>query len=151
MECSWKVGLRGLTAVAVLLIGGTAVARAQFAGPAMSVASASAGAPAGAMHLDYQDVKIMTGDVISIMTYGAPELSSNGATSTGAGGSPSGGALPGMKVGTRGEIVLPTWAPSRSPVSPRRKLRSISQRCLRMADFSSTRRLRCSWWSLPRA
>ena len=76
MECSWKVGLRGLTAIAVLLIGGTAVARAQFAGPAMSVASASAGAPAGAMHLDYQDVKIMTGDVISIMTYGAPELSS---------------------------------------------------------------------------
>jgi len=56
MECSWKVGLRGLTAVAVLLIGGTAVARAQFAGPAMSAASASAGAPAAAMHLDYRDV-----------------------------------------------------------------------------------------------
>lgn len=107
MECSWKVGLRGLTAVAVLLIGGAAVARAQFAGPAMSAASTSAGAPAGAMHLDYQDVKIMPGDVISIMTYGAPELSSNGATSTGAGGSSGGGALPGMKVGTRGEIVLP--------------------------------------------
>lgn len=107
MECSWKVGLRGLTAIAVLLTGGSAVARAQFAGPAMSAASTNAGAPAGAMHLDYQDVKIMPGDVISIQTYGAPELSTSGATSTGASGSPSGGSLPGMKVGTRGEIVLP--------------------------------------------
>ena len=57
--------------ITALLISGSA-ARAQFAGPAISAASTSAGVPVSAMHLEYQDVKIMPGDVVSIETYGAP-------------------------------------------------------------------------------
>ena len=107
MEISWKSGTSAVAAVAFLLISAAPRAQAQFAGPAMSAASTSAGAPVSAMHLEYQDVKIMPGDVISILTYGAPELSTTGSTSTGASGAPSGGSVPGMKVGARGEIVLP--------------------------------------------
>ena len=107
MESSWKPGISVVHAVALLLIAAAPVARAQFAGPAMSAASTTAGAPVSAMHLEYQDVKIMPGDVISILTYGAPELSTTGNTSTGALGTPTGGSVPGMKVGSRGEIVLP--------------------------------------------
>lgn len=106
MESSWKPGISALNAAALLLISAAPVARAQFAGPAMSAASTTAGAPASAMHLEYQDVKIMPGDVISILTYGAQELSTTGSTSTGAVGTPS-SPVPGMKVGSTGEIVLP--------------------------------------------
>jgi polysaccharide export outer membrane protein len=106
MKTPWKLRISFVNAVALLLISSFPVARAQFAGPAMSATSTTGGAPVSAMHLEYQDVKIMPGDVISILTYGAPELSTTANTSTGALGS-STTPVPGMKVGSKGEMVLP--------------------------------------------
>ena len=107
MEFSWKPGAYAVAAVAFLLIWAAPLARAQFAGPAMSAASTSAGAPASAMHLDYHDVQIMPGDIISILTYGAPELSTTTPTTTATPGSTGSSSVPGMKVGAKGDIVLP--------------------------------------------
>jgi polysaccharide biosynthesis/export protein len=85
---------------------GTAVA--QFAGPAVGAPAAGASAPASAFTPQYGDVKIMPGDVISIMTYGAPELTTSAMASV---DSPSstggGGSVGGLKVGAQGEIELP--------------------------------------------
>jgi len=82
-----------------------ASAAGQFAGPAVSSSSANAAAPASALKVQYGDVKIMPGDIISIATYGAPELSTTTSTTI---DSPSGnGSVNGLKVGAEGEIVLP--------------------------------------------
>jgi len=59
------------------------------------------------MHVDYDDVKIVPGDVISISTYGVPELTTTGQTSAGTIFSPTPGSVQGVKVGATGEIVLP--------------------------------------------
>lgn len=79
---------------------------AQFAGPAVSSMSTGPSAPASALTVQMQDVKIMPGDVIAIATYGAPELTTTTSTSL---ESPTGstGGINGIKVGTQGEIVLP--------------------------------------------
>lgn len=97
-----------------LLLFGAAAALAQFAGPALATSSPAAGAPASALTAHYADIKIMPGDVISIETYGAPELSSVASASvetlgTTGGANLGGGSssLGGFKVGALGEIVLP--------------------------------------------
>lgn len=78
----------------------------QFAGPALSTSSSESRAPASALTAHYLDVKIMPGDVITIATYGAPELSTMTTTSIDS-TSGSGGSVNGLKVGSQGEIVLP--------------------------------------------
>lgn len=78
-----------------LIFGGTALL-AQYAGPAVTTQSPHAGASAAAMTATYGEAKITPGDVISIATYGAPELTTIAA-----------GASAGLKVGAQGEIVLP--------------------------------------------
>jgi polysaccharide export outer membrane protein len=90
-------------ACAVLAVGCLSI-QAQFAGPAVAPAS-TAGAPASAMHLDYEDAVILPGDVISITTYGAPELTVTAATSTG--DLTGEGMVSGIKVGGLGEVTLP--------------------------------------------
>jgi len=88
------------------LLVSAASALGQFAGPAVSTSSANAGAPPSALRVQYSDVKIMPGDIVSITTYGAPELSTNTSTSI---DSPTatGGSVTGLKIGAEGEIVLP--------------------------------------------
>ncbi|HEX4311214.1 MAG TPA: polysaccharide biosynthesis/export family protein [Acidobacteriaceae bacterium] len=74
---------------------GVSSAVAQFAGPAVGTPSTQAPGPNAALQAQYVDVKIMPGDVISIATYGAPELTTGS------------GSVGGVKVGAQGEIVLP--------------------------------------------
>ncbi len=82
-------------------------AAAQFAGPAVSPTSTSSTAPASAMKVQMQDVKIVPGDVIAIATYGAPELTTSAATSVDSTTGTGGGSTSGIKVGSQGEIILP--------------------------------------------
>ena len=106
-----KVGLASRVAgmaVCVGLMGVATAAMAQFAGPAVGAPSDN-GTPAlvPALQAQYRDVKIMPGDVISIATYGAPELTTTAMTSVNTPGGSGGGSAVGLKVGAQGEIVLP--------------------------------------------
>lgn len=105
--------MRTAIGFAGLLVFGAAAALAQFAGPALATASPAAGASASALTAHYSDVKIMPGDLISIETYGAPELSSvataptDSLATTGTANLSGGSSMGGFKVGALGEIVLP--------------------------------------------
>jgi polysaccharide export outer membrane protein len=103
----FRVGA-GVAALLVCAGLGTGSARAQFAGPAVSSPTPNAAAPASAFHPLYQTARIKPGDVITIATYGVPELTTTASTSLGgpeAGG--GGGSAAGIKVGAQGEVVLP--------------------------------------------
>jgi polysaccharide export outer membrane protein len=81
---------------------------AQFMGPAVTSPPAGASAPASASNYEYNEIKIAPGDVISIATYGAPELTTTSQTSSGGiaiGAGPA--ALQGVKVDSGGDIALP--------------------------------------------
>jgi len=95
---------------AALLLGAafcSSGALAQFAGPAVGSPSPSVGAPVSALHARYGSVKIMPGDIISIMTYGAPELTTASTTTIDSPGINGASDVNGIKVGAEGEIVLP--------------------------------------------
>jgi polysaccharide export outer membrane protein len=80
---------------------------AQFMGPAVASPPAAASAPDAAANSPYSAIKIVPGDVISIATYGAPELTTTSQASSGGieiGTSPA--ALQGVKVDSS-EIALP--------------------------------------------
>ena len=94
-----------LVAGALGFSGGAALA--QYSGPAVASPARVASAPASAMRAEYQDVKIMPGDVISIATYGAPELTTTSLTSTGTIFGTSSPIVVGLKVGAQGEVLLP--------------------------------------------
>jgi len=105
-----KVGLGGKVAVMAVFLGriGMAVpAIAQFAGPAVGTPSNETTSALAAMRAQYSDVKIMPGDVISIATYGAPELTTSATTSVNNPWGTGAGSVVGLKVGAQGEIVLP--------------------------------------------
>jgi protein involved in polysaccharide export with SLBB domain len=80
---------------------------AQFMGASPASPARAASAPESALQVDYADVKIAPGDVISISTYGVPELTTTSQTSAGTilGAAP--GAVQGIKVGPTGNVVLP--------------------------------------------
>src|ERR1035438_339961 len=80
---------------------------AQSVGPALTSPPRVAGAPDAAMSAEYGDVSIAPGDVISITTYGAPELSTSAQTSASTIFAPAAPILQGVKVGAMGDIVLP--------------------------------------------
>jgi polysaccharide export outer membrane protein len=83
-------------------------AAAQYMGPAVSSPPVSAGASDSAANAEYKNMKIEPGDVISISTYGAPELTTISQTSSGSIASGAGpGTVQGIKVGSTGEISLP--------------------------------------------
>jgi polysaccharide biosynthesis/export protein len=82
-------------------------ASGQFMGAAPTAPPRPAGAPESAMHVNYEDVQIAPGDVISISTYGVPELTTTGQTSTGTIYNPAPTAVQGVKVGATGDVVLP--------------------------------------------
>ena len=79
----------------------------QYMGAAPTAPPRTASAPESAMHVDYDDIKIAPGDVISIATYGVPELTTTGQTSAGTIINATSGAVQGVKVGATGDIVLP--------------------------------------------
>ncbi len=105
-----KAGLTWL-ATAMILAGGfvpgARPALAQFAGPAVSGTAPVASVPPSAMNIQLRDVKIMPGDVISIATYGAPELTTSTTTNIDSTTGTGNGSAYGIKVGSQGEIVLP--------------------------------------------
>jgi polysaccharide export outer membrane protein len=84
-----------------------APALAQYMGAAPTSPQRAASVPESAMHVDYDDIKIAAGDVISISTYGVPELTTSGQTSAGTIFGSASGAVQGIKVGATGDIVLP--------------------------------------------
>jgi len=95
MRIRLKLDIRCLLLVSGALISAGNAAHAQYAGPAVSSPVKAASAPDSAINAAYGQVKIVPGDVISIATYGLPELSTSGL------------APQGLKVGASGEIVLP--------------------------------------------
>lgn len=91
--------------VGVLCLGG--VAQAQYTGPAITSPATLASAPESVMKIEYEDIKIMPGDIISIATLGAPELTTTMMTSPGDITTPSTAAVGGIKVDPKGQIELP--------------------------------------------
>jgi polysaccharide export outer membrane protein len=93
---------------AAALSAGSLTGYAQYLGPAVTSPPTAASAPVSAGNYQLREIKIAPGDVISIATYGAPELTTTSQTTSGStvlGATPP--VLQGIKVGTRGEISLP--------------------------------------------
>jgi polysaccharide export outer membrane protein len=108
MKTSMKSDVRGLLMVVAALGLYSVAASAQFIGPAVASPPNPASAPDSALNAPYREAKIAPGDVISIATYGAPELTTSSQTSSG--GIAFGASSPmllGIKVGSKGEIFLP--------------------------------------------
>lgn len=81
---------------------------AQYMGPAVSSPPAVASASDSTANAETKEVTITPGDIISISTYGAPELTTTTQTTSGSiilGTNPP--VLQGIKVGAKGEISLP--------------------------------------------
>jgi polysaccharide export outer membrane protein len=98
-----------MAAAAALCCGtifGAGSAVGQFAGPSVSSQSPGSATPVSALTAQYNDVKIMPGDLIAIATYGAPELTTTMSASVDTPGG-GGGSASGLKVGAQGEIELP--------------------------------------------
>ncbi|HUA97007.1 MAG TPA: polysaccharide biosynthesis/export family protein [Terracidiphilus sp.] len=94
-----------LAACAFALSGSLALG--QYAGPAVTSPAPQASAPASAMEAAYANIDILPGDIISIETYGLPELTTISMVASGSITSGASPALSGVKVGADGEIVLP--------------------------------------------
>lgn len=100
---TWRL----LLAIGLLSFGGSS-AWAQYLGDAVTSPPKVAGAPDSAADAEANDARIAPGDVISIATYGAPELTTTSQTSSGGiifGATPA--TLLGVKVGAQGETSLP--------------------------------------------
>jgi len=97
--------LRLLLASAICLCGPASYA--QYAGPPVTYPSNTARATDSSGNLKYLDVTIMPGDVIAIQTYGVPELTTTTQTSSGTIFGITPPMVAGLRVGPRGEIVLP--------------------------------------------
>jgi polysaccharide biosynthesis/export protein len=109
-EVDMKVRLKsgiGMAAAVFGLVCTAGSALGQFAGPAVTTLSPPAGSSTAALTAKYGDVKIMPGDIISIATYGAPELSTTATTTVDLPGAATATPIQGIKVGAQGEIVLP--------------------------------------------
>jgi polysaccharide export outer membrane protein len=106
MASRWSYDLRALF-LAAFALSLCAQSPAQYMGAAPASPPRAASAPESAMQVDYADVKIAPGDVISISTYGVPELTTSGQTSTGTIFNANPGMVQGIKVGATGDVVLP--------------------------------------------
>jgi polysaccharide biosynthesis/export protein len=81
-----------------------AAALGQFTGPAVSPQPTPVSIPADVRNPTFTDARIMPGDVVAIVVYGVPELTTSSSTSAGVGGNP---VATGIKVTEQGQIVLP--------------------------------------------
>lgn len=106
MRIRWAGGAWSIAAVGLGLAVGAGSAFGQYLGPAVGTATGtSSSLPAPAAR--YESAKIMPGDVISIYTYGAPELTTTQTTIASMPGPGQSGMVDGVKLGAHGEIVLP--------------------------------------------
>lgn len=108
MRTRMNSGVRNSLLIVTALSFACAAASAQFMGPAVAAPPKLASAPDSALNAPYGEVKIAPGDVISIATLGAPELTTS--TQTSSAGIAFGANSPmvqGIKVGSKGEISLP--------------------------------------------
>jgi polysaccharide export outer membrane protein len=108
MKCGSTKEAGLLILAAAAMSAGSLTGYAQYIGPAVTSPPTAAGAPASASNSEFREIKIAPGDVISIATYGAPELTTTSQTTSGSailGATPP--VLQGIKVGSRGEISLP--------------------------------------------
>jgi polysaccharide export outer membrane protein len=80
------------------------IAQAQFLGPSAGVVQPTS---ATASVSEYPEVRITSGDIVSIATLGAPELTTLMQTSTGAMNPASSAPVTGIRVGSRGEVNIP--------------------------------------------
>lgn len=96
-EVRVKTGMRTVAAMGLAWLCGAGVAMGQYAGPGVSTTSPTATAPAAAMHLEQAEQTIFPGDMLSIATYGVPELTT----------SPGAGAAAGFRVSDQGTVILP--------------------------------------------
>jgi len=105
------VRLKSATLVSILAVAsivlGAGPALAQYAGPAISTPSPAAAAPAAAMQIGYDDLKIQPGDIVSITTLGVPELTTSAPASAVTLSSVVNSPVAGLKVDLKGQIQLP--------------------------------------------
>jgi polysaccharide export outer membrane protein len=105
------IRLKSISFVLLLTIGALGfcglAAHAQYLGPAISSPAQVASAPDTAMNVEYNDIKIMPGDVIAIATLGAPELTTTIQAASASITSSSTSSVPGLKVDPMGQIQLP--------------------------------------------
>jgi len=80
---------------------------AQYAGTAVSSASQVASAPDSAFKVEYDEIKVMPGDIIAIATPGVPELTTTAPAAPGAITTSGAGTVDGLKVDAKGQIALP--------------------------------------------
>jgi len=104
VRCSGRMAAAAALCCGTIFGAGSAVG--QFAGPSVSSQSPGSATPISALTAQYNDVKIMPGDLIAIATYGAPELTTTSSASVDTPGG-NGGSASGLKVGAQGEIELP--------------------------------------------
>lgn len=104
VRCSGRMAAAAALCCGTIFGAGSAVG--QFAGPSVSSQSPGSATPISALTAQYNDVKIMPGDVIAIATYGAPELTTTSSANVDTPGG-GGGSASGLKVGAQGEIELP--------------------------------------------
>ena len=97
----------GFLLAAVVFAFGAVTAAAQFVGPAVTSPPVPAGVSDPAPAFGSAAVRIEPGDIISISTVGAPELTTTTQTSSGSISTGVGGFVQGVKVGAEGEISLP--------------------------------------------
>ena len=80
-------------------------AAAQFAGPSVASPAKAAEAPLAAQQIAFAESQIAAGDIVSIITVGAPELTVNSSVVTR--GETGGSAVSGLRLGAQGEVTLP--------------------------------------------
>jgi polysaccharide export outer membrane protein len=80
---------------------------AQFTGPGVSTPSEPVALPSGTVNPLYEDARIRIGDVISITTYGVPELTINPKVASGSILASGSSQVEGLKVGPNGEVIVP--------------------------------------------
>jgi len=97
-----------LVAIAVAAMASSAsTGLAQYAGPSIAASSSVSGAPESAMKVDYENSRIMPGDVVAIATLGVPELTTTMSASAGSISSLGSSPVVGIKVSTTGQVELP--------------------------------------------
>lgn len=96
-----------LLLLAAFALSASASLTAQYVGPTLTSPPRPAGVSNVTVGAEHADIKIEPGDIVSIQTYGAPELTTTAQTSASTIFNVSAPVLQGVKVGARGEVVLP--------------------------------------------
>ncbi|MGH9607927.1 MAG: polysaccharide biosynthesis/export family protein [Terracidiphilus sp.] len=108
MSLQQRFNIGRLLLASCILAAGASASFGQYAGPAVTSPAQEASAPSAAMRApNYEGIEILPGDVISIQTYGVPELTTTEMVASSSIIQGNGPVVPGIKVGANGEIDLP--------------------------------------------